>query len=121
MFKISLLISFILCMFIFGCATHSDYADPHTHIWVGDWEKNIWTYKQIDYVTQKGGIVSKIKGHAEYQLKKGDRVNLKNGPIIKEINGTIYVDSQPIPDKVLNVYIDSEGKLEYHTFIPTFD
>jgi hypothetical protein len=97
------------------------HTDPHTHIWSGDYGKNIWTYKQVEYIKHQDGNTAEIKDHVEYQIKDGEFITLNDGIEIKVIDRSIYVGSERIPDNVLNLFITNEGKIEYDTFIRTFE
>ena len=97
------------------------HAEPHTHIWYGDHGENIWTYKQVEHIKHRNGNTAEIKDHVEYQIKDGELVTLKDGIEIMAIDRSIYVGSERIPDDALNLFITNEGKIEYDTFIRTFE
>ena len=122
--KISIMRKFIefgvvfISLFCLGCMGH---AEPHTHIWYGNHEKNVWTYKPVEKIEHRNGNTAEIKDHFEYQIKDGEIITLKDGIKIKAIDRSIYIGSEQIPDDILNLFITNEGKIEYDTFIRIFE
>ena len=104
-----------------SCASHINPGSStrkHSHVWVGQPERNLWSYQRVATIHMADGGTNPVDAFAARQLRTGEALVFENGTKVAYDRTTLRVANAPFHSS--NAILDPDGTLQHGSFIATF-
>ena len=107
-------ILFVVVLLPTGCA--SEKPKPgYSHLWVGDYDINVWSYERIETYCENGGEEEPVGDYLVRALSKGDYATFPSGAVVKYDGTDLSIGDEVIDRK--HVQVEVNGKIRKNAYI----